>query len=236
MGIAALSPLSLTTLWSELLGFALAIAFSPLHIGVLLLLLIGPEPLRRGGWFVTAWLLISALELTLMLSVGHGLLLTMDKGSQHRTGLDLLGAGALLAVGMNELLSRSEAGASPAWSRRLDQFGAMPLLPLLGVSAAIQVLAPDDLFLFAKASGSLLEAGFNGTQEILTGAAFSLATGMLLLLPLLAVLLLGRDRVLPWLRGSMDWLVAHADGLVASLSLVLAAYLGWQGIEGLRLG
>jgi hypothetical protein len=34
----------------------------------------------------------------------------------------------------------------------------------------------------------------------------------------------------------MDWLVAHADGLVASLSLVLAAYLGWQGIEGLRLG
>jgi hypothetical protein len=41
-----------------------------------------------------------AAVLLLLLSVGHGLLLTMEKGSGHRTGLDLLGAGALLALGL----------------------------------------------------------------------------------------------------------------------------------------
>ena len=70
----------------ELAAFGLAIGFSPLHIGLLLLL-------------------------------------NMDKGSSHRTGLDLLAAGALLGLGMKELL---------------DQFCAMPLPLLLAISAALE--------------------------------------------------------------------------------------------------
>ena len=115
-----LSPLlDLLSLGSELLGFALAIGFSPLHIGLLLLLLLGPDPLRRGGWLVAAWLITSALVLVLLLGVGHGFLLTMERGSSHRTGLDLLGGGALVAVGLNELLKRQEEGEVPGWTRRL---------------------------------------------------------------------------------------------------------------------
>lgn len=38
-----------TSLWRELFGFGLAISFSPLHIGLLLLILVGPSPLRRGA-------------------------------------------------------------------------------------------------------------------------------------------------------------------------------------------
>jgi len=147
MGSTASGTLNLASLSGELLGFALAIAFSPLHLALLLLLLLGPEPLRRGGWFVAGWLLVSLLELGLLLAVGHGLLLTMEKGTDHRTGLDLLAAGALVAVGLNELLSRGEADAVPGWATRLDGFCAMPLLPLLAVSALVQVISPDDIFL-----------------------------------------------------------------------------------------
>lgn len=43
---------------------------------------------------MAAWLVTAALAITLLLTVGHGLLLTMDKGSDHLTGLDLLAAGA----------------------------------------------------------------------------------------------------------------------------------------------
>ena len=88
----------------ELAAFRLAIGFSPLHIGLLLLL-------------------------------------NMDKGSSHRTGLDLLAAGALLGLGMKELL---------------NQFCAMPLPLLLAISAALEVARPDALFLFTKTAGSLL--------------------------------------------------------------------------------
>ena len=228
--------LNLLSLGAELAGFGLAIGFSPLHIALLLLLLLGPDPLRRGGWFVAAWLLTSALELGLMLSLGHGLVLPMEKGSQHRTGLDLLAAGALLALGMRELLSAGQEGESPAWSRRLAGFGALPLLPLLGLSSLVQVVSPDDLFLYAKASGNLLAAGLDRSREWLVGGFFILSTTLLLLVPLLALALLGRERVIPSLEGGKSWLLRNADPLVGLVSLTLAVYLGWQGIEGLRLG
>ena len=92
--------LDLPHLLAELLSFALAIAFSPLHIALLLLLLLGPDPLRRGGWFVAAWIAIAAVEMAVLLSVGHSLLLTMAKGSDHRTGLDLLADGRAAQHGL----------------------------------------------------------------------------------------------------------------------------------------
>ena len=45
------------TLWAELLAYGSGIALSPLHIGLLLLLLLGPNPLRRGGLLVLGWML-----------------------------------------------------------------------------------------------------------------------------------------------------------------------------------
>jgi hypothetical protein len=218
---------------SELLGFGLAIGLSPPHIALLLLVLLGPQPLRRGSWFVAAWLITSLLEVLLLVSLGHGLLLSMEKGSSHRTGLDLLAAGGLLALGLNELLVRQVEGEPPAWSQRLDRFGAMPLPGLLAVSIGLQVASPDDLFLYARAAGSLLASGFDRLQELALGLAFSLSTTALLVLPLLTLLLLGRERVLPRLEGGKRWLFANGDRLVGGLSLLLACYLGWQGIEGL---
>jgi hypothetical protein len=175
--------------------------------------------------FVAAWLLTSALELALMLSLGHGLVLPMEKGSQHRTGLDLLAAGALLALGLREVLNAGEEGESPAWSRRLAGFGALPLLPLLGLSSLVQVVSPDDLFLYAKASGNLLAAGLDRSREWLVGGFFTLSTAVLLLVPLLAMAVLGRERVIPGLEGGKSWLLRNADPLVGLVSLALAAGL-----------
>ena len=93
-------------LWSELVAYGLGVGFSPLHIGLILLLLLGEHPLRRAGLLVLSWFATTALIVLLMLSLGHGLLLPMQQGSAHRTGLDLLAAGALLALGLSELSSR----------------------------------------------------------------------------------------------------------------------------------
>ena len=223
------------TLWAELLAYGSGIAISPIHIGLLLLLLLGPQPLRRGGLFVLSWMLTVTTVVVLLLTVGHGLLLTMEKGSSHRTGLDLLAAGALLALGLKELLDRREDGAEPpAWTKQLDRFGAMPLPLLLGASCAIEVISPDDLFLFAKAASTLLSSGLTRLQEVLYTAGFSVAASLALLLPFTAVLL-GRDRVVPLLEKGKQVLFARGDLLVGGLSLVLAGYLGWQGIQGLQL-
>jgi hypothetical protein len=223
------------TLWAELVAYGSGIALSPLHIGLLLLLLLGPHPLRRGGLLVLSWMLTVALMVVLLLTVGHGLLLSMDKGSSHRTGLDLLAAGALLALGIKELLNGGEEGTPPGWTRQLDRFCAMPLPLLLGISCGLELISPDDLFLFAKAASDLLASGLSRLQEGLFTAVFTLAASLALLLPFLAVLV-GREQVVPLLERSKQLLFAKGDLLVGGLSLVLAGYMGWQGVEGLRLG
>ena len=224
------------TLWAELLAYGSGISLSPIHIGLLLLLLLGPHPLRRGGWFVLSWMVTVAAMTGLLLTVGHGLLLTMEQGSSHRTGLDLLAAGALLGLGLKELLERREAGGEPpGWTRQLDRLCAMPLPLLLGASCALEVVSPDDLFLFAKAASALLAGGLNRLQEALFTAGFTVAASLALLLPFLAVLL-GRQQVVPLLERGKQLLFARGDLLVGGLSLVLAGYLGWQGIEGLGMG
>ena len=225
----------LGTLVGELAAFGLAIGLSPLHIGLLLLLLLGPRPLQRGGWFVAGWLITAALAVLLLLTVGHGLLLSMDKGSSHRTGLDLLAAGALLGLGMKELLKKEDVGsAPPGWTRKLDQFCAMPLPLLLAISAALEVVRPDALFLFTKTAGSLLTAGLGTGEELLATGVFSLVSATLLLIPLLTLVLAGPERVLTLLERGKQWLFAKGDLLVGLVSIALAVYLAWQGIEGLR--
>jgi hypothetical protein len=223
------------TLWAELVAYGSGIALSPLHIGLLLLLLLGPHPLRRGGLLLLSWMLTVALMVVLLLTVGHGLLLSMAQGSSHRTGLDLLAAGALLALGIKELLNGGEEGTPPGWTRQLDRFCAMPLPLLLGISCGLELISPDDLFLFAKAASALLASGLSRLQEGLFTAVFTLAASLALLLPFLAVLV-GREQVVPLLERSKQLLFAKGDLLVGGLSLVLAGYMGWQGVEGLRLG
>ena len=223
------------TLWAELVAYGSGIALSPLHIGLLLLLLLGPHPLRRGGLLLLSWMLTVTLMVVLLLTVGHGLLLSMAQGSSHRTGLDLLAAGALLALGIKELLNGGEEGTPPGWTRQLDRFCAMPLPLLLGISCGLELISPDDLFLFAKAASALLASGLSRLQEGLFTAVFTLAASLALLLPFLAVLV-GREQVVPLLERSKQLLFAKGDLLVGGLSLVLAGYMGWQGVEGLRLG
>lgn len=222
-------------LWGELVAYGAGISLSPIHIGLLLLLLLGPRPLQRGGWFVLGWMATIALLVILLLTVGHGLVLSMDKGGSHRTGLDLVGAGALLAVGLRELLQRrEEAGEPPGWTRSLDRLAALPLPLLIAAGAAIEVISPDDLFLAAKAAATLLSADLPRSQEWLATAGFTLAASLFLLLPWLAVVI-GRSGVVPLLERGKELLYARGDLVVGALSLALAGYLGWQGAEGLRL-
>jgi len=223
------------TLWAELLAYGSGISISPIHIGLLLLLLLGPDPLRRGGLFLLSWMATIALMVVILLTVGHTLLLSMEQGSSHRTGLDLLAAGALLALGLKELLeSREDGQEPPGWTRQLDRFCAMPLPLLIGASCAIEVVSPDDLFLFAKGASALLAAGLGRGQELFYAAGFTMASSLALLLPFLAVLI-GRDQVVPLLVKGKQLLFNNGDLLVGGLSLVLAGYLGWQGIAGLQV-
>lgn len=224
------------TPWAELLGYALAIGFSPLHLALLLLLLLGPHPMRRGSFLVLSWVLMSALVIGLLLGVGHGLLLTMEKGTSHRTGLDLLAAGAFLALGVQTFRSRKTVSdGEPEWSHQLDRLLKMPLPLLLLISAALQVAGPEDLFLYAKAAGALFQPGWDGLQDLIWSLAYSALTSLLLLIPLVACFVVGQERLEPILGEMKNWLDRYGQPLLGTICLALALVVGWQGVEGLQI-
>ena len=223
------------TLWAELLAYGTGIGLSPIHIAVLLLLLLGPQPIHRGGWFLAGWVFTTMAAATLLVTLGHSLVLDMTQGSHHRTGLDLLAGGALIAVGGRELLrSFTDGDTPPAWTASVDRFVGMPLPLLLVLGAVAEVASPDDLVLFAKSAGVVLAAQLPAWQELVGLLAFTLGASLLLLAPFIAVIV-GRDKVIPVLESGKQLLFARGEVIVASVSIGLGGYLGWQGISGLTL-
>ena len=219
-------------LWTELVSYGLGVALSPIHLVLLLLLLMGDAPKRRGGLFVLAWWLTSAL---VVIALGHGLLLDMSHGSKHRTGLDLIAGGALVALGGRELIrSWLNQDGPPGWTQSVDRFAALPLPILLLISTATEIISPDDLLLFAKTAGVILAQGLSLEGEIASSLVFSLSASVLLLGPLVAVFL-GRERVLPMLQQGKTTLLNRGELVLGSVSLGLGGYLSWQGITGLAL-
>ena len=222
-------------LWTELVSYGLGVALSPIHLVLLLLLLMGDAPKRRGGLFVLAWWLTSALVVIGLLILGHGLLLDMSHGSKHRTGLDLIAGGALVALGGRELIrSWLNQDGPPGWTQSVDRFAALPLPILLLISTATEIISPDDLLLFAKTAGVILAQGLSLEGEIASSLIFSLSASVLLLVPLVAVFL-GRERVLPMLQQGKTTLLNRGELVLGSVSLGLGGYLSWQGITGLAL-
>ena len=222
-----------TTLWAELLAYGTGIGLSPIHIAVLLLLLLGPQPVKRGSWFVAGWIVTTMATSALLVTVGHSLVLDMTHGSHHRTGLDLLAGGALIAIGGRELLrSFTDGDTPPAWTASIDRFVEMPLPLLLVLGAVAEVASPDDLVLFAKSASVVLAAQLPTWQELVGLLAFTIGASLLLLTPLIAV---GREKVLPFLEKGKQVLFARGELVLAALSIGIGGYLGWQGISGLTL-
>jgi len=69
--------------------------------------------------------------------------------------------------------------------------------------------------------------------DVEVGLVFVALTTSLLLLPPLLWLFSG-ERLRAPLTALNDWLVHRAEWLVGVFALVLGAYLGWQGLEGLH--
>ena len=186
--------------------FGIGIAFSPLHIGVVTLLLLGKSPLQRALTYVAGWATANAMAIAVLMAIGEAFSINLSHGGREQVLIDLLGAGALMGLGLYQLTPQ----------------------------ATIALLTPENLVFYLKEAGLLLlnEPGLKADVEV-TGL-FTLMASSLLLLPPLAWLVSGggiRESITK-LEG---WLQHKAEWLVGVLALVLGAYLLYEGLHGLDL-
>ena len=214
--------------------FGIGIAFSPLHIGVVTLLLLGKEPLRRSFAYVLGWSLANLTAVLVLLLLGGSMALTPHHGHRDQVLIDLIGAGGLLALGLYQLTPQALIGEEGMALRLMNKLPEMATWLLVLVGAAGALLTPENLVFYLKEAGLLLinHPGLKADVEV--SGLFVLAASSLLLLPPLAWIVTSggiRDTI----AKLEEWLQHKAEWLVGVLALVFAAYLFYEGIHGLGL-
>ncbi|MCU0529455.1 MAG: GAP family protein [Cyanobium sp. Prado107] len=218
---------------TQTLAFGLGISFSPINIALVSLLLLGARPLRRCCTFLAGWVLANGGALGLVVAMGGRLSWAMHQGSRGQVLMDLIGAGALLGLGLFQLTPAVALGEENWAMQLMGQLPELGGMPLLALGAGCALVSPENLVFYVKEGGMLLSnhTGLRGDLEV--GAVFVAVTTSLLLLPPLLWLVSG-ERLRAPLTALNDWLVHRAEWLVGVFALVLGLYLGWQGLEGLH--
>ena len=226
--------MSLKMILSELTACGFAVALSPLDIALVLLLLLGSSPLLKSSLFSGAWFITNSIAIALLVTVGKGLTLSMEKGGIHQVGIDLFAAGALLALGMRELNPKPKdfKDVQGSWISKLEKVGQLPLTLLLLTAPLTLLLNPDNLFLLAKAAAVVQGGQQSQTIELGLIAYFSLISSTLLLVPIFLVLI-GKQQVQPLLEQGKKMIEQRSSLILGVISMGLAAYLGWSGWTGL---
>lgn len=214
--------------------FGIGIAFSPLHIAVVTLLLLGRAPLQRALAYVLGWATANALAIVVLMVLGESFAISLSHGAREQVLIDLLGAGALIGLGLYQLTPQANIGEEGMALRLMNQLPDFSTLTLVGLGAVSALLTPENLVFYLKEAGLLLmnDPGLGADAEI-TGL-FTLMASSLLLLPPLAWLLSGGG-IRETITSLEDWLQHKAEWLVGVLALLLGAYLLVEGLEGLNV-
>jgi hypothetical protein len=213
--------------------FGIGIAFSPLHIGVVTLLLLGRAPLRRSFAYVLGWTLANVLAVGALMVLGQFFSISLSHGAREQVLIDLLGAGALLALGLYQLTPQALMGEEGMALKLMNRLPEVDTLMLIAIGAAGALLTPENLVFYLKEAGLLLinHPGLSADLEV--SGLFALAASSLLLLPPLAWIV-SRGSIRESIARLEEWLQHKAEWLVGVLALVFAAYLLYEGIYGLE--
>ena len=217
---------------TQTVALGLGISFSPLNIALVALLLLGRSPLRRCAAYLTGWVLANGAALGTVVLVGSRFSWAMHLGSRGQVLMDLIGAGALVGLGLFQLTPAVAIGEENWAMQLMGKLPELEPLPLLGLGAGCALVSPENLVFYVKEGGMLLTNHTSLRGDVEVGLVFVALTTSLLLLPPLLWLCSG-ERLRAPLTALNDWLVHRAEWLVGVFALVLGLYLGWQGIEGL---
>ncbi|MFI6492854.1 GAP family protein [Streptomyces sp. NPDC050564] len=214
----------------DVLGFAAAVAVSPLPIIAMILVLATPRGRLNGLLFAAGWVLgLSALGGVVLAIVGPGGTSANSQPASWVGGLKLA-LGVLLALfGLWQWRRRPKDASQaqlPKWMATLDR---LTPLKVFALAVALAALNAKNAPLTIAAGASIASAGLPVGQQIASLAVFVVIGSLGLLVPL-GVFLMGGDRAKTTLGNWKDWAAQHNVAVMAVLFFVLGLKLIGDGI------
>jgi threonine/homoserine/homoserine lactone efflux protein len=214
----------------DVLGFAAAVAVSPLPIIAMILVLATPRGRLNGLLFAAGWVLgLSALGGVVLAIVGPGGTSANSQPAGWVGGLKLA-LGVLLALfGLRQWRRRPKDASQaqlPKWMATIDR---LTPLKVFALAVALAALNAKNAPLTIAAGASIASAGLPVGQQIASLAVFVVIGSLGLLAPL-GVFLMGGDRAKTTLGSWKDWAAQHNVAVMAVLFFVLGLKLIGDGI------
>lgn len=214
---------------------AMAIALSPVPMICTVLVLMSRRPVRAGVAFAAGWTGALAIAVGLVAWLTDTIAETNEDAARDGVDVVQLVVGLLFAVlAIRYWRKRPAPGTPPprpAIVDRVATFG-VPALVLTGAIAALANL--KNLPLVVSAGSHLGGAGLGPGSAIAATAVFVIAASLTVLLPLLAVVLVGPAKSAHTLKDLETWLLANLNTITVVLLAVLSAVLIGDGLDLFR--
>jgi threonine/homoserine/homoserine lactone efflux protein len=215
----------------DVLGFAAAVAVSPLPIIAVILILATPRGRLNGLLFTAGWILGLAVLGAIMLGIA-----SPSGASAHNHPATWVGA-LKLALGLFLVLFGARQwrrrpkdpsqAQLPKWMGAIDR---LTPVKVFGLGTALAALNAKNAPLTIAAGATIGSAGLPVGQQIASLAIFVLIATLGLLAPL-AVFLLGGERAKTTLGNWKEWAAQHNVAVMAVLFFVLGLKLLGDGIS-----
>lgn len=214
----------------ETLPLAIAIAFSPLGIAAVVVMLLSSYPRATSIGFVLGW----ASGIALVGIAGYllaGLVPPADNDSRLVGPLTLIVLGALsIGFAARQWRSRPDDDLDlPGWMTRID---ALSAVRSFGLGAVLAATKPKNIILAFGSGVAASTAGVTGAQALVVLGVFLGAASISLGAPVVAFLVAG-DRINPGLERLRDWMIRHNSAMLGVILLFVGVLLVGLGIRSL---
>jgi threonine/homoserine/homoserine lactone efflux protein len=215
----------------DVLGFAAAVAVSPLPIIAIILILATPRGRLNGVLFTVGWILGLAVLGAVMLAIASPAHASAHKHPATWVGALKLALGLLLVLfGARQWHRRPKDPSQarlPKWMSAID--GLTPV-KIFGLGVALAALNAKNAPLTIAAGATIGSAGLPVGQQIASLAVFVVIATLGLLAPL-GVFLVGGERARTVLGNWKEWAAQHNVAVMAVLFFVLGLKLLGDGIS-----
>ena len=212
----------------QILGFAVAVAISPVPIIAVILMLFSKKATVNSISFLFGWVLGLLGAGLIVLALG---LTASEGGPSTASGWIKIALGALfLALAVKQWKSRPKKGeeaTTPAWMSAIDGFTA---IKSFGIAVLLSAVNPKNLGLTIAAAASISAAGLSGGDEVIVLVVFVLIASVGVAVPVLMNLILG-SKAEHTLTEMKEWLIDNNATVMSVLFVVIGAKLLGDGIS-----
>ena len=216
----------------QILPLAVVVAFSPMPIVAVVLMLVSARARVNGPAFVLGWILGVGVVGGIILAVS-GPADASDNG-QPATWVDWLKLllGALLVLFAVSQWRGRPAGAdevpTPGWMGAIDAFTP---LKALGAGVVLSVANPKNLLVIIGAAAADAETGISGGKQTIVWLVFTAIATVGVAVPVVMYYALG-DRAAQVLDRLKMWMIRNSSVVMAVLCLIIGVKLIGDAISG----